>query len=42
MSTTTEVGGRERLALIVPDAIAAIHEVLERHKVAEDEWYATL
>jgi hypothetical protein len=43
MSTPTEVGGREdRLARVVPDAIAAIHEVLERHKVTEDEWYAVL
>jgi protocatechuate 3,4-dioxygenase beta subunit len=43
MSTPTEVGGREdRLARVVPDAIAAIHEVLERHKVTEDEWNAVL
>ena len=42
MSTTTQVGGRERLAQVVPDAIAAIHEVLERHNVTEDEWYAAL
>jgi protocatechuate 3,4-dioxygenase beta subunit len=32
----------ERLAEVVPDAIAAIHEVLERHRVTEDEWYAVL
>ena len=42
VSTTTEVGGRERLARVVPDAIAAIHEVLARHQVTEDEWYAAL
>jgi len=43
MSTPTEVGEREdRLARVVPDAIAAIHEVLERHKVTEDEWHAVL
>lgn len=42
MSTTTAVSGRERLAQVVPDAIAAIHEVLKRHHVTEDEWYAVL
>jgi protocatechuate 3,4-dioxygenase beta subunit len=42
VSTRTEVGGRERLAQVVPDAIAAIHEVLERHKVREEEWMAAL
>jgi protocatechuate 3,4-dioxygenase beta subunit len=42
VTTSTEVGGRERLQRIVPDAIAAIHEVLERHQVTEDEWYAVL
>jgi protocatechuate 3,4-dioxygenase beta subunit len=42
VSTTTEVRARDRLARVVPDAIAAIHEVLERHKVTEDEWYAAL
>jgi protocatechuate 3,4-dioxygenase beta subunit len=42
VSTTTEVGGRERLARVVPDAIAAIHEVLERHQVTEEEWHAVL
>jgi protocatechuate 3,4-dioxygenase beta subunit len=42
VSTTTAVGGRERLARVVPDAIAAIHEVLKRHEVTEEEWYALL
>jgi len=42
MSTPTEVGGRERLGRVVPDAIAALHEVLRRHNVTEDEWYAVL
>ena len=42
MSTTTAVSGRERLAQVVPEAIAAIHEVLKRHQVTEDEWYAVL
>ena len=40
--STTAVGGRERLAQVVPDALAAIHEVLERHRVTEDEWLAVL
>ena len=39
---TTAVGGRERLAQVVPDAIAAIHEVLRRHGVREEEWMAAL
>ena len=26
----------------MPDALAAIHEVLERHRVTEDEWHAVL
>jgi protocatechuate 3,4-dioxygenase beta subunit len=32
----------ERLAEVVPDALAAIHEVLERHHVTEEEWAAVL
>jgi protocatechuate 3,4-dioxygenase beta subunit len=32
----------DRLAEVVPDALAAIHEVLERHNVTEEEWYAVL
>jgi protocatechuate 3,4-dioxygenase beta subunit len=32
----------ERLAEVVPDALAAIHEVLERHRVTEEEWAAVL
>jgi protocatechuate 3,4-dioxygenase beta subunit len=32
----------ERLAEVVPDALAAIHEVLERHRVTEEEWHAVL
>ena len=39
MSVETQT---DRLAQIVPDAIAAIHEVLERHHVTEDEWMAVL
>jgi protocatechuate 3,4-dioxygenase beta subunit len=38
MSTTKT----ERIAEVVPDVLAAIHEVLERHKVTEEEWYAAL
>ena len=40
MSTTTQTSGR--LARIVPEALAAIHEVLERHRVTEEEWSAVL
>jgi protocatechuate 3,4-dioxygenase beta subunit len=32
----------ERLTRVVPDAIAAIHAVLERHRVTEEEWMAAL
>ena len=39
---TTAVSDKERLAQVVPDALAAIHEVLERHDVREDEWMAVL
>ena len=39
---TTAVGGRERLAQVVPEALAAIHEVLKRHEVREEEWMAAL
>jgi protocatechuate 3,4-dioxygenase beta subunit len=40
--STTEVGRRARLAEVVPDVLAAIHEVLERHRVTEEEWLAAL
>jgi protocatechuate 3,4-dioxygenase beta subunit len=40
--TTTTTAGSERLAQIVPEAIAALHEVLERHRVTEQEWQAVL
>jgi protocatechuate 3,4-dioxygenase beta subunit len=42
LSTQTEVGGRDRLGRVTQDAIAAIHEVLERHEVTEEEWFAAL
>jgi protocatechuate 3,4-dioxygenase beta subunit len=32
----------ERLADVVPDVLAAIHEALERHRVTEEEWHAVL
>ena len=40
MSTTAV--GQERLAEVVKDALDVLHEVLERHRVTEDEWYAVL
>jgi catechol 1,2-dioxygenase len=40
--TTTTAQADARLAQIVPDALAAIHEVLERHRVTEEEWAAVL
>jgi protocatechuate 3,4-dioxygenase beta subunit len=39
VSVSAETG---RLAAVVPDVLAAIHGVLERHRVTEDEWYAVL
>ena len=32
----------ERVAEVVHDALAALHEVLERHRVTEEEWHAAL
>ena len=34
--------GNERVAAVVGDALAALHEVLERHQVNEEEWMAAL
>src|SRR5829696_784227 len=34
--------GSERLAEVVPDVLSALHEVLERHRVTEQEWMAAL
>jgi protocatechuate 3,4-dioxygenase beta subunit len=42
VSVSTETDSRERLAEVVPDVLAAIHEVLERHRVTETEWHAAL
>jgi Catechol dioxygenase N terminus len=39
---TTALDKSEPLARIVPDALAAIHEVLERNRVTEEEWHAVL
>jgi protocatechuate 3,4-dioxygenase beta subunit len=38
---TTAVS-QDRLAQILPDAIAALHEVLKKHDVREEEWMAAL
>jgi catechol 1,2-dioxygenase len=32
----------DRLQEVVPDMLAAIHEVLERHQVTEEEWFGAL
>jgi protocatechuate 3,4-dioxygenase beta subunit len=37
----TEVSS-ERLQKVLPDALAALHQVIERHQVTEDEWTAVL
>ncbi len=42
MSTTTHVATSERVARVTTDVVAALHEVLERHQVTEDEWRAAL
>jgi protocatechuate 3,4-dioxygenase beta subunit len=39
--TAREVDG-DRLTRILPDALRAIHEVIERHEVTEEEWLAVL
>ena len=39
---TTAVSNKERIGQVVPDLIEAIHEVLKRHKVSEEEWMAAL
>src|SRR4051794_22634240 len=42
VSTSADVIGRERLAEVVPDVLAALPGVLERHRVTEPEWHAAL
>ena len=32
----------DRVREVVPDVLAAIHEVLERHRVTEEEWFGAL
>jgi catechol 1,2-dioxygenase len=39
--TAREVDG-DRLTRILPDALRAIHEVIENHEVTEEEWLAVL
>jgi protocatechuate 3,4-dioxygenase beta subunit len=39
--TAREVDG-DRLTRILPDALRAIHELIERHQVTEEEWMAVL
>jgi catechol 1,2-dioxygenase len=34
--------GSERLQKVLPDAIAALHQVIEKHRVTEEEWSAVL
>jgi protocatechuate 3,4-dioxygenase beta subunit len=42
MSASTDVVTSERVARVTADALAALHEVLERHHVTEEEWRAVL
>jgi protocatechuate 3,4-dioxygenase beta subunit len=42
MTAPADVVSRERLVEVTSDAIEAIHAVLERHRVTEQEWMAVL
>jgi catechol 1,2-dioxygenase len=42
MSASANVVINERVAAVTADAVAALHEVLERHQVTEEEWRAAL
>ncbi len=42
MADVTKKADSERLTRILPDALRAIHEVIERHGVTEEEWMAVL
>ena len=42
MADTVRKVDSERLTQILPDALRAIHEVIESHKVTEEEWMAVL
>jgi hypothetical protein len=37
MSATTDVARNERVEQVTADVVAALHEVLERRQVTEDE-----
>ncbi len=42
MTASAKVVANERVVQVSVDVIAALHEVLERHRVTEDEWRAAL
>ena len=42
MTTSTDVVTNERVAVVAADVVVALHEVLERHQVSEEEWRAAL
>lgn len=42
MTASADVVSNERVATVTADVITAVHEVLERHRVTEVEWLATL
>jgi protocatechuate 3,4-dioxygenase beta subunit len=42
VSASAHVATNERVAAVTADVISALHEVLERHHVTEEEWLAAL
>ncbi len=42
MSASADVVSNKRVATVAADVVAALHEVLERHRVGEEEWRAAL
>src|SRR5215831_17758598 len=42
VSASADVAANERVTKVTADVIAALHEVLERHRVTEEEWLAAL
>lgn len=42
MADVTRAVRNERLARILPDAIEAVHGVIEKHRITEEEWLAVL
>jgi len=42
VSASADVAGKERLVEVATDVIAALHQVLERHRVTEREWMGAL